>query len=190
MGFTVGVIEIVILAILLDRITQTIRDKNAQYQTGPVSLSDLLLKNSLTIKPKDRRAKMKYMHKTILTTVIAVSATLSSAARAEKRPSECIDLQPLQSTVAEETFKTLIVNKAMQALGYTINAAQKIDYHVAYTSIAVGDATYLVDNWRPLLNLKYKAAGGNDKFYRKGEYTTGAGQGYIIDKKTAQKAIM
>jgi glycine betaine/proline transport system substrate-binding protein len=130
---------------------------------------------------------MKYIHQTILTTVIAVSATLSSAAWAEKLPGEGIDVQPLQSTVAEETFQTLIVNKAMQALGYTVNATKEVDYNVAYTSIAAGDATYLAVNWSPLHNSKYKAAGGDDKFYRKGEYITGAGQGYLIDKKTAEK---
>lgn len=130
---------------------------------------------------------MKYIGKTILTTVVAVSATLSSAAWAEKLPGEGISVQPIQSTVAEETFQTLIVNKAMQALGYTVKPSKEVDYNVAYTSIAAGDATYLTVNWAPLHNAKYSAAGGNEKFYRKGEYIAGAAQGYLIDKKTAEK---
>jgi glycine betaine/proline transport system substrate-binding protein len=130
---------------------------------------------------------MKYMRKTILTTVIAVSATLSSAAWAEKLPGEGITVQPLQSTIAEETFQTLIVNKAMQALGYTVQTTKEVSYNVAFTAIAAGDATYLANNWSPLHSDKFAAAGGNDKFYRKGEYVTGAGQGYLIDKKTADK---
>ncbi|MFT4836772.1 MAG: glycine betaine/proline transport system substrate-binding protein, partial [Psychromonas sp.] len=40
---------------------------------------------------------------------------------ADKLPGEGITVQPIQSTIAEETFQTLIVNKAMQALGYTVN---------------------------------------------------------------------
>jgi glycine betaine/proline transport system substrate-binding protein len=30
-------------------------------------------------------------------------------------------------------------------------------------------------------------SGGDDKFYRKGQYVSGAAQGYLIDKKTAEK---
>ena len=30
-------------------------------------------------------------------------------------------------------------------------------------------------------------AGGDDKFYREGQYVSGAAQGYLIDKKTAEK---
>jgi len=130
---------------------------------------------------------MKYIWKTVLTTAIAVSATLSSAAWAEKLPGEGITVQPIQSTGANETFQTLIVNKAMQALGYTVKGTKEVDYNVAYTSIAAGDATYLAVNWNPLHNAKYTGAGGKDKFYRKGVYISGAAQGYLIDKKTADK---
>jgi len=130
---------------------------------------------------------MQYLRKTIFTTVIAVSATLTSAAWAEKLPGDGITIQPIQSTIAEETFQTLIVNKAMQALGYTVETTKEVSYNVAYTAIAAGDATYLADNWNPLHKDKYAAAGGDEKFYRKGEYVKGAGQGYLIDKKTADK---
>ncbi|TRR32917.1 proline/glycine betaine ABC transporter substrate-binding protein ProX, partial [Salmonella enterica subsp. enterica serovar Panama] len=33
----------------------------------------------------------------------------------------------------------------------------------------------------------YAAAGGDNKFYRKGVYVSGAAQGYLIDKKTAEQ---
>ncbi|MCG6282912.1 glycine betaine/L-proline ABC transporter substrate-binding protein ProX, partial [Vibrio diabolicus] len=50
-----------------------------------------------------------------------------------------------------------------------------------------GDATYLAVNWAPLHEGKYLAAGGDSKFYRKGDYIAGAAQGYLIDKKTADQ---
>ncbi len=124
--------------------------------------------------------------KTLLTTGLTVSATLSASAWA-KLPGEGITVQPVQSTVAEETFQTLIVNKAMEALGYTVLPTKEVDYNVGYTSIAEGDATYLAVNWQPLHDDKYLAAGGDEKFYRKGTYISGAAQGYLIDKKTAEK---
>lgn len=35
-------------------------------------------------------------------------------------PGEGVTVQPVQSTVAEETFQTLIVNRALEALGYDV----------------------------------------------------------------------
>jgi glycine betaine/proline transport system substrate-binding protein len=116
-----------------------------------------------------------------------MSSIMSASAYAASLPGEGISVQPVQSTVAEETFQTLIVNKAMEALGYEVKPTKEVDYNVGYTSIAEGDATYLAVNWAPLHDDKFKASGGYDKFYRKGEYISGAAQGYLIDKKTAEK---
>ncbi|OEF25278.1 glycine betaine/L-proline ABC transporter substrate-binding protein ProX [Vibrio rumoiensis] len=124
--------------------------------------------------------------KTLLsTTLLASSVTFT--VQATDLPGSGKTVQPIQSTVAEETFQTLIVNKAMEALGYTVEQTKEVDYNVGYTSIANGDATYLAVNWAPLHKDKYQQSGGDDKFYRQGEYITGAAQGYLIDKKTADK---
>jgi glycine betaine/proline transport system substrate-binding protein len=42
-------------------------------------------------------------------------------------------------------------------------------------------------NWDPLQKDMYASAGGDNKFYRQGTYISGAAQGYLIDKKTADK---
>lgn len=124
--------------------------------------------------------------KTLFTTTLLASAT-SFAVNAESLPGEGVSVQPIQSTVAEETFQTLIVDKALEQLGYDVKPIKEVDYNVGYTSIANGDATFLAVNWSPLHDDKYNQAGGDDKFYRKGTYVTGAAQGYLIDKKTADK---
>lgn len=46
-----------------------------------------------------------------------------------------------QSTISEETFQTLLVSRALEKLGYTVNKPSEVDYNVGYTSIASGDAT-------------------------------------------------
>jgi glycine betaine/proline transport system substrate-binding protein len=128
---------------------------------------------------------MNTTRKRLLTATTLLTAALSTSAWAEKLPGEGITVQPVQSTVAEETFQTLIVNKAMEALGYTVKPTKEVDYNVAYTSIAAGDVTYLAVGWFPLHADKYAKAGGDEKFFRAGEYISGAAQGYLIDKKTA-----
>ncbi|MGF1724341.1 glycine betaine/L-proline ABC transporter substrate-binding protein ProX [Photobacterium nomapromontoriensis] len=125
--------------------------------------------------------------KTLTLSVLVSAACATSTAWAEKLPGEGITVQPLQSTVAEETFQTLIVNKALEALGYTVKATKEVDYNVGYTSIAEGDATYLTVGWFPLHADKFTMAGGDEKLFRKGHYISGAAQGYLIDKKTAEK---
>ena len=134
------------------------------------------------MKHNNRRA---WQVKTLLGTL--VGAALSTSAWSASLPGEGITVQPVQSTVAEETFQTLIVNKAMAALGYNVKPTKEVDYNVGYTSIANGDATYLAVSWYPLHADKYTMAGGDKAFYRKGDYISGAAQGYLIDKKTADK---
>ena len=117
-----------------------------------------------------------------LTTLIG-----SQAVSAADLPGKGISVQPVQSTISEETFQTLLVSKALEKLGYDVKDTREVDYNVAYTSIASGDATFMAVNWQPLHDDQYKAAGGDAKFYREGIYVNDAAQGYLIDKKTADK---
>lgn len=119
---------------------------------------------------------------------LSLTAFLASPiAMAETLPGNGITVSPVQSTLPEESFQTELINKALEKLGYTVNPTKEVDYNVAYTAIASGDATYMAVNWEPLQKDMYNAAGGDRKFYRKGIYISGAAQGYLIDKKTADK---
>ncbi|HGJ5883156.1 glycine betaine/L-proline ABC transporter substrate-binding protein ProX [Arsenophonus sp.] len=126
------------------------------------------------------------MRKTILLAA-ALTTLISIKLSATELPGKGIKVQPIQSTIAEETFQTLIVNKALEKLGYQILPIQEVDYTVAYASIATGDATFMAVNWQPLHNTQYAAVGGDNRLYRKGIYVSNAVQGYLIDKKTADK---
>lgn len=102
-------------------------------------------------------------------------------------PGEGVEIVPVQSAIAEESFQTIVLNKALEELGYDVQDIREVDYSAGYTSIANGDATYMAVNWFPLHNGMYANAGGDDVFYRKGHYISGAAQGYLIDKATADK---
>lgn len=102
-------------------------------------------------------------------------------------PGKGITVKPVQSTISEETFQTLLVSRALEKLGYSVDKPSEVDYNVGYTTIAAGDATFTAVNWQPLHDDMYKAAGGDEKFYREGDYVNGAAQGYLIDKKTADQ---
>lgn len=120
-------------------------------------------------------------------TGVLMASSVAFAAQAADMPGKGVSVQAIQSTIAEEKFQTMLVDEALRQLGYEIKPIQEVDYSAGYTAIANGDATFMAVNWYPLHNTMYKNAGGDDKFYRKGYYIKGAAQGYLIDKKTADK---
>lgn len=124
-------------------------------------------------------------HSVLLATAFAT--LVSTSTFAADLPGKGITVKPVQSTISEESFQTLLVSRALEKLGYTVDKPSEVDYNVGYTSIANGDATFMAVNWKPLHDDMYNAAGGDKKFYREGTYVTGAAQGYLIDKKTAEK---
>ncbi len=120
---------------------------------------------------------------------LCLAGTLASqAANAENMmPGKGVTVQPLKSSIPEETFQTMLVMKALEKLGYDVKPIKEVTYPVAYVTIASGDATFMADSWNPLHKDFYHQAGGDKKLYRKGVYIKGALQGYLIDKKTAEK---
>ncbi|WP_225783265.1 glycine betaine/L-proline ABC transporter substrate-binding protein ProX [Xenophilus sp. Marseille-Q4582] len=114
-------------------------------------------------------------------------ATAAAGALAQNLPGKGVSVQPLQSSLAEETFQTLLVSRALEKLGYEVKPIREIEYATAFVAIANGDATLIAANWQPLHDDFYKSAGGDAKLYRKGTYSTHALQGYLIDKKTADQ---
>lgn len=123
-----------------------------------------------------------------LGTLLLSAQLLSPLAMASAElPGEGVRVQPLQSSLPEEAFQSLLVSKLMARLGYDVQPAQEVDYNVAYASVAQGDGTFLAFNWVPLQDNKYEQAGGDKVFFREGTYVAGAAQGYLIDKKTATR---
>lgn len=109
----------------------------------------------------------------------------AGVALADERPGEGVEVQPIKSSIAEETFQTLIVMKALEELGYTVKPIQEIEYATGHLALAQGDATFMADHWDPLHIDFYENAGGDEKLFREGVFSPGALQGYLIDKKTA-----
>ncbi len=114
-----------------------------------------------------------------------MALALNGPATAQSLPGQGVKVQPLQSSIAEETFQTLLVSRALAKLGYDVQPIKEVEYPTAHVALANGDATFMADHWDPLHADFYKNAGGDAKLYRQGAYSPGAAQGYLIDKKTA-----
>lgn len=121
-----------------------------------------------------------------LTAAVAVIG-FAGTTQAGDMPGKGVSVQPLKSSIAEETFQTLLVNKALEQMGYDVQPIKEIEYAAGHIAIANGDATFLADHWDPLHIDFFNKAGGDAKLFREGVYSGGALQGYLIDKKTADK---
>jgi len=112
-------------------------------------------------------------------------AAMSSASVHAALPGQGVEVQPLKSSIAEETFQTLLVMRGLERLGYDVKPIKEIEYAAGHVAIGNGDATFLADHWDPLHIDFYNKAGGDEKLFRKGVYAPRGLQGYLIDKKTA-----
>ena len=123
---------------------------------------------------------------TLLTAGIAAGALVfATNISAASLPGVGTSVQPLKSSIAEETFQTLLVMKGLERLGYEVKPIKEIEYAAGHIAIANGDATFLADHWDPLHIDFFQKAGGEEKLYREGVYSPRGLQGYLIDKKTA-----
>lgn len=136
-----------------------------------------------------RKAQRKFQWFSALAlAALALTTSLAMAqAPAATLPGKGIKVQALQSSIAEETFQTMLVDSALEALGYEPQPIKEVDYPTAHIAIANGDATFLAVHWDPLHRDYYNNAGGDAKLLRIGSYAGPAAQGYLIDKATADK---
>ena len=122
-----------------------------------------------------------------LSTGLAMAQTKAAASPDTALPGKGVKVQALQSAIAEETFQTMLVDRALEKLGYETQPIKEVDYPAAHIAIANGDATFLAVHWDPLHQDYYDNAGGDAKLLRTGQYAGPAAQGYMIDRATAEK---
>lgn len=111
----------------------------------------------------------------------------AGSASAADLPGKGVTVQPLKSSIAEETFQTLLVVKALERLGYKVEPIKELEYAAGHVALANGDGTFMADHWDPLHIDFFERAGGEAKIFREGVFSPGALQGYLIDKATADK---
>ncbi|MEO7401926.1 MAG: glycine betaine/L-proline ABC transporter substrate-binding protein ProX [Polaromonas sp.] len=114
-----------------------------------------------------------------------LSLGLAATAATDSLPGKGIKVQALKSSLAEETFQTLLVSRALEKLGYQVLPMKDLEPATEHLAIANGDATFMANHWSLLHADFYKNSGGDAKLSRKGVYSDNSAQGYLIDKKTA-----
>jgi glycine betaine/proline transport system substrate-binding protein len=118
---------------------------------------------------------------------ILLAAAASLATAQNPTPGKGVTVQPLMSSQQEEAFQTRLIMRALKDLGYEVKSIKEVEYATAHVAIANGDGTFMAAHWNPLHEDFYRNAGGDAKLARKGHYIANNLQGYLIDKKTADR---
>lgn len=118
----------------------------------------------------------------------AVSAlALSTSAFAQDMPGKGVSIEPIKGSPANAWFQHMVVQLGLEALGYEVGEHREADFPALHLAVSSGDADYTVNHWRPLHNDFFDKSGGDGTMVREHAVITGAGQGYFIDKKTAEE---
>ncbi|MGP6086791.1 glycine betaine/L-proline ABC transporter substrate-binding protein ProX [Antarctobacter jejuensis] len=127
---------------------------------------------------------MKQFTKLALAT--ALSATLALPASAEDLPGSGVTVSPIKGSPANAWFQHMILQLGLEALGYEVEETLEADFPALHLAVASGDADYTFNHWKPLHNDFFDKSGGESVMTRVNAAIKGAGQGYYIDKKTAE----
>ena len=123
---------------------------------------------------------------------LAVAAILLSApavASAQDMPGEGKTVNPMRSTIAGEYFQYLVLERALEDLGYTINEPAELPPDLAHVSLGTGDGDFFTAHWSTLHNAFFEQNGGDAVLERVGDLAEGALQGYLVDKASYDAGI-
>ena len=125
-------------------------------------------------------------HLTKLALISALGASLSLPALAEDMPGKGVTVSPIKGSPANAWFQHMVVQLGLEALGYQVEETLEADFPALHLAVASGDADYTFNHWKPLHNGFFDKSGGENVMTRVNAAITGAGQGFYIDKKTAE----
>lgn len=124
----------------------------------------------------------------VLSLAMAVVFLVFGSASAGDLPGKGVRVRPVDQGLIEEQFQYEVLIAGLEELGYKVEPILQMSEGVVTAHLAVGqgDAHFYAVHWDPL-HLAFYQKVGSDKLEKVGLLTPGSLQGYLIDKKTADK---
>ncbi len=123
----------------------------------------------------------------MLAAAAAITVASGAALQAQDaKPRKGVTVKPARATWSTGYFQTEIYLQALRELGYTVGKPKELKNEIFYQAVATGDVHFWVNGWFPLHG---DLAGTFSKGARPIGYVAkgGALQGYLVDKKTADR---
>ncbi|MEA3383143.1 MAG: glycine betaine/L-proline ABC transporter substrate-binding protein ProX [Campylobacterota bacterium] len=97
----------------------------------------------------------------------------------------------VKTSIAEEGFQLQIVTELLKKMGHEVETTNSVGYDIAYQTIANNaksdDVYFMAAMWDPIHSGKLKGVGGDKTIVKYDNFISNCAQGYLIDKKTADK---
>jgi len=123
---------------------------------------------------------------TALIGAIAVAGVTAGPALSQDLPGEGKRAHMARATWDTGWFQTAIYKRAMEELGYQVGTVTTLDNPAFYQAVGLGDVDFWVNGWFPLHDTyrdNFEPGATTIGYVAKG----GALQGYLVDKKSAEK---
>ncbi|MCH2050583.1 MAG: glycine betaine/L-proline ABC transporter substrate-binding protein ProX [Trichodesmium sp. ALOHA_ZT_67] len=182
----IGGLGIVLIAIMLDRITQGVSQGNIQswQDRGPIGWW--------------RSRKFFKHHKTtlgisiLLALLVGVTGWQLMSQKNIKStehllPGEGVVVRPTSGLETYGIFTTEIVNIGLEKLGYEIRGEKQLNVPAMHLAVSNGDLDFAGTHWEASHQEFFDNNGGEEKLERLGTLISNSTMGYQIDKKTADK---
>ncbi|WP_229419066.1 MULTISPECIES: glycine betaine/L-proline ABC transporter substrate-binding protein ProX [Moorena] len=187
----VGGLSIVLIAVMLDRITQVVSQGNNQIpwlERGPIGFVRL----RLTSKPRTGTTTVAAMVLVALLVGFISSqqipqATTELTSSEIALPGKGVKVRSTYGYLADSQFMTHIVNTALEKLGYEIEKPKQLQPTTSHIALGNNDLDFTANHWEKLHTEFFEKNGGDKKLERVGVIVSDLLQGYQIDKKTAEK---
>lgn len=190
---TVGGLGIVLIAVMLDRITQAVGKASGKVswrQRGPIGWI------GSWFSPKKGAA--------IATVAIFLGMGAIAYQQMPPPPTGAIELaenlapettlpvngrkvRSVRLATEDSIFLSEILNFGLEKLGYIVEKPKEMETFSEYFALSNGDADFIPHSWQTLDLPLFEKSGGEEKLERIGSLVKDIVQGYQIDLKTAQE---
>jgi glycine betaine/proline transport system substrate-binding protein len=177
---TIGGIGIVLMAILLDRVTQEIGNFNlteSWHERGLIGwLKPYFSKKRLTV--------FSLVMIGLTTGGIGYQKFMRSPNVSPQNPQF---IQPLTGTTTYSQFISEIINIGLEELGYSLASTKQLNPVLQYYALSENQADFTANSWEKMHMDALNKSEFRDKLTTVGTVVNSALQGYQIDRKTAEK---
>ncbi|MEB3343172.1 glycine betaine/L-proline ABC transporter substrate-binding protein ProX [Okeania sp.] len=180
----VGGLGIVLIAIMLDRITQVISQGSIQswQERGLVGWW-----RSLKSSKRNGTFGAVFMVTLLVVTVWQLISQTNIKLIEDSLPGKGIVVSPVSTVSTYGVFVAEIVNIGLEKLGYEIEEPKQLGIPAIHIAVSNGDLDFTAAHWEIAHEELFNSNGGEKKLERLGNLISNAIQGYQIDKKTAEK---
>jgi glycine betaine/proline transport system substrate-binding protein len=102
-------------------------------------------------------------------------------------PGKGVTVRPVYNGIVEELFQHEVIFIGLERLGYKVAPIMEVEITTMHIAVGQGSADFCASHWDPLQTAMYTKGGGDKVMEKVGVLADGALQGYLIDKKTAEK---